>query len=138
MDFKSRYRRECLVTGTSPLHAIEACLSEAVLNFKFFRIPISEWNPIFSTLKSDTSLKKIIVKIDYNDYTVNNPTHRQKLTNLSSLCEHLNVHLINNACLNELQLIGLPLKFKDIVNISQVATIFYSHIKDPRLISPFT
>ena len=128
MDFKSRYRRECLVTGTSPLHAIEASLSESVLNFKFFRIPINEWNPILSTMKNDASLRKIIIKIDYNDYTINNPTHQKKLVNLDALCADLSSHLSNNASLNELKLIGLPLSCKAVSDISQVAIHIHQNI----------
>lgn len=119
MDFKSRYRRECLLKGTSPLHVIEACLADAILNFKFFRIPLTEWNPILSALKSSFTIKKICVANDV-DLSVNDKIHKQKLKHLNSLMESLSVHLSHNHILTKLELVGLPFSYADIQQLSKV------------------
>lgn len=122
MDFKDRYRRECLLKGTSPLHVIEAYLKDNVLNFKFFRIPVSEWIPIFLTLNIDSTLKKICVSIDVVDQHAisSNPNHKQKLKYLHTFLEHLSTHLCNNKLLVELKLIGLPITSFDIRKLAEV------------------
>jgi hypothetical protein len=119
MDFKSRYRRECLLKGTSPLHVIEACLADAILKFKYFRIPASEWGPILSALKSTFTVKKIFVMIDF-DLAINNKIHKQKLKHLHSFMENLNVHLSNSQILTHLELVGLPFSYADIEQLGKV------------------
>ena len=121
MNFKKSYRNFCLLTGSCPLHCIEANLVNCVLSFKFFRIPVSEWNPILSTLNCDITLKKICVIIDV-DFTINNPTHQQKLKHLTSFIESLCVHLKNNQSLLELKLVGLPLSR---TNVEHLAKVYY-------------
>lgn len=113
------------MANTSPLHVIEANLSSLTLDFKFFRVPETEWGPINSTLKSDFSLKKIIVVIDYEDHTVSNPTHKQKLRHLPSFLKHLSAHLSLNGSITELQLVGLPLTTSDVQVIGQVVIFYY-------------
>lgn len=122
MDFKDRYRRECLLKGTSPLHIIEVYLKDFVLNFKYFRIPVKEWIPIFSTLNSDSTLKKICVSIDDVDQHTpsSNPNHKQKLKHLPIFFEHLITHLSNNNILVELKLIGLPITSYDVIKLAEV------------------
>lgn len=122
MNFKDRYRRECLLKGTSPLHVIEAYLKDSVLNFKFFRIPVTEWTPIFLTLNSDLTLKKICVSIDVVDQHAisSNANHKQKLKYLHTFLEHLSTHLSNNKLLVELELIGLPTTSSDIKKLAKV------------------
>lgn len=123
MNFQERYRRECILAGTSPLHVVEAYLTSSTLNFNFFRIPSeTEWAPIFEALSHDSSLKKIVVTIDYDNHTVKNPTHQQKLKQLRRLVEHLCHHLGQNTKLTELQLIGLPLADADVKLLSKVLT----------------
>lgn len=94
-----------------------------MLDFKFFRIPITEWTPLLVALAADTSLKQISIKIDFGDYTVSNPTHQQKLKHLGSLCESLSLHLSRNTKLNSLKLLALPLAKKDINILSEVSSI---------------
>jgi hypothetical protein len=119
MDFKSRYRRECLLKGNSPLHVIEACLADAILKFNFFRVPPSEWNPILSTLKSNFTIKKINVMIE-DDLVINKKIHEQKLKHLNSFMETLRVHLGNNQILTQLELVGLPFSHADIAHLTKV------------------
>ena len=95
--------------GLSPLHIVEAYLTALTLDFKFYRIPVLDWNPIFSTLRSDLTLKKICISIDPADIEFPNPTHKKKLTYLKPLIDSLVVHLSNNHMLTELKLVGLPL-----------------------------
>ena len=125
MDFKNRYRRECLLSGTSPLHVIEAYLSDFTLNFKFFRIPLSEWGPIILTLRNDETLKKININIDFSDHLIDNPTHKQKLQKLPLLVESLASQLKQNSNLTEIQLIGLPFSSSDLQILAQVLLIYY-------------
>ena len=119
MDFKSRYRRECLLKGTSPLHVIEACLADAILKFKFLRIPPSEWNPILSALKSSFTVKNISVTNDV-DLAINSKIHNQKLKHLHSFMESLSVHLSHNFILTKLELVGLPFSYANIEQLSKV------------------
>ena len=118
------FLKHSLLSGTSPLHAVEASLSQGAVDFKFFRIPSMEWTPLLSALCSDTTLKQISVRIDYGDYTVSNPMHQQKLKHLNQLCENLGLHLARNSSLSKLQLIGLPLTLKDIKALAHVSSEF--------------
>ena len=121
MDFQARYRRECLLSGTSPLHAVESHLADGVLDLKYFRVPVSEWVPLLAALASDTTLKKITIRIDYTDHTVPNPNHRAKLKHLDDLCRSLCASLSRTTTLRSLQLTGLPLSAKGITELAAVS-----------------
>ena len=108
------------MSGTSPLHVIESTSPEFTLNFKFFRIPTSEWAPILLALRSDQTLNKIMITIDFADHTVNNPSHKKKLTRLQLLISSVASHLSQNANLKEIHLIGLPLSTSDVETLAQV------------------
>lgn len=124
MDFKLRYRRECIAAKTSPLHVIEA--SNVSLDFKFFRIPESEWAPVLEALKNDTTLKRISVSIDLEDKSlVENRIHKQKLRHLEPFIWHLSQHLLVNSNLTELHLKGLPMTARDVEQISKVLVVDY-------------
>lgn len=125
MDLKSNYRRECLLKGTSPLHVIEANFCKFLLKFDFFQIPASEWDPIFSILQSDLTLKKIAVSINVDQNVIQNPFHALKLKNLHKLIENLSVHVTHNQQLIELQLVGLPIEDCDIQQLVYVSKIVF-------------
>lgn len=129
MDFRARYRRECLLADTAPLHVIESRLGDSSLKFNFFRIPPLEWDPLLTSLESDSSLKRIAITIDYNEYTINNPTHQLKLKHLPSFISSLGYHISNNGNLLDLCLNGIPLTDKTVDSLVQVKftlfTLYY-------------
>ncbi|KZS21852.1 putative Centrosomal protein of 78 kDa [Daphnia magna] len=114
MNFVSTYKRECLLKGTSPLHAIESSLADAILNFKFLRIPSSEWGPVLDTLKKNFSLKKICVNIDVLDLKSKNQIHMTKLKHLHPFIQSLLIHVSNSQHLTELFLVGIPFSVADL------------------------
>lgn len=114
MNFVSTYKRECLLKGTSPLHAIESSLADAILNFKFLRIPSSEWGPVLDTLKKNFSLKKICVNIDVLDLESKNQIHMTKLKHLHPFIQSLLIHVSNSQHLTELFLVGIPFSVADL------------------------
>lgn len=120
MDFVSRYKRECILKGTSPLHTIESSSADAVLNFKFLRVPASEWNPLLAALRGNFSLKKICVTINILDLESRNPTHMAQLRHLHQFTQSLVVHLSNSQVLTKLSLVGIPFSIADIEYLTKV------------------
>ncbi|KAI9560494.1 hypothetical protein GHT06_011427 [Daphnia sinensis] len=114
MNFVSTYKRECLLKGTSPLHAIESSWIDATLNFKFLRIPSSEWDPILAALKKNFTLKKICITIDIADIKSKNHIHTKKLKHLHPFIQSLLIHFSNSQHLTELFLVGIPFGVADL------------------------
>ncbi|XP_059350303.1 LOW QUALITY PROTEIN: uncharacterized protein LOC130685483 [Daphnia carinata] len=118
MNFVSTYKRECLLKGTSPLHAIESSWPDTILNFKFLRIPSSEWDPVLAALRKNFSVKKICVTIDV-DLKSKNHIHMTKLKHLHPFVQSLLIHLNNSQHLTELFLVGIPFSVADLDCVSK-------------------
>ncbi|XP_071941319.1 centrosomal protein of 78 kDa-like [Antedon mediterranea] len=128
-NFESYYNNLCALQDSVPVQSVKAHLAEGALDINADRIRLPDWGPILNSIRINKSLSFIGIR-SYFQQTKDSdacgrhgvrrrpPAVRSKEV-VNRLSLSLKECLLNSRSLQYLEIQGLPLKEKDITNLSK-------------------
>ncbi|XP_061881502.1 centrosomal protein of 78 kDa isoform X2 [Entelurus aequoreus] len=132
-DFKEYYTFACTQQKSVPLTAVKMHLDKGILDFNGDRVKLVDWPPILESISINKHLCHIAISSTYQtsygcgdaDRRYYKPVFRKKIPSVRSrdmtfrLCKALKECLSVSPCLKTLKLNGLPLRERDLVNLTK-------------------
>nr|XP_057926628.1 centrosomal protein of 78 kDa isoform X2 [Doryrhamphus excisus] len=132
-DFKEYYTFACTRQESVPLTAVKMHLDKGMLDFNGDRVKLADWAPILDAISINKHLHHIAITSTYQtshgcgdaDRRYYKPLFRKRIPSIRSrdvtfrLSKALKECLSVSSCLKTLKLNGLPLRERDLVNLTK-------------------
>ncbi|XP_054629350.1 centrosomal protein of 78 kDa [Dunckerocampus dactyliophorus] len=132
-DFKEYYTFVCARQESVPLTAVKMHLDKGILEFNGDRVKLADWAPILDAISINKHLHHIAISSTYQtshgcgdvDRRYYKPVFRKKIPSIRSrdmtfrLSKALKECLSVSHCLKTLTLNGLPLRERDLINLTK-------------------
>ncbi|KAM9391391.1 centrosomal protein of 78 kDa [Pholidichthys leucotaenia] len=132
-DFMVYYDFACARQDSIPLRAVKMSLDKGMLEFDGDRLKLTDWPPVLSSIAINKHLHHIAISSTYQagvgsgdvDRRYHKSTFRRKVPAIRSkdmtlkLCKAIRECLVISPNLKTLQLIGLPLRERDLITLTK-------------------
>ncbi|XP_048844543.1 centrosomal protein of 78 kDa isoform X2 [Brienomyrus brachyistius] len=129
LDFEACYDSACALQDTVPVPAVKANLGQGVLDFCGDRLKLVDWPPILQSLAINKHLHHVAIKSCYQPTSADADRYRSSFRKwipafrskdmTFRLCKALRDCLTTSPSLRSLQLQGLPLRPRDLIQLTK-------------------